>query len=240
MDAGVILLLWVLVGVILLVAMIVKFKINSIVALILSAIFIALVDGIPVGDLVTTMEDGLGGTLKSLALIVIFGAAIGKLMTDSGASQQFADTIVDKLGIKSLPVALLIIGVIFGMSMFYVVAFLIVAPLVISIAKEADIPYMCLIIPAVSGTMMSHSLFPPQPGPMALASAFGADIDAGPEGFCPRAFLLPIGRTNYSLGAVEDRSPVGLLRSIEGSGTVSSIIEPTSIFKTAAFSWYGA
>ena len=68
-------------------------------------------------------------------------------MTDSGASQQIADTIVDKLGIKLLPVALLIIGVIFGMSMFYEVAFLIVTPLVISIAKEADIPYMRLIIP---------------------------------------------------------------------------------------------
>lgn len=125
MNAGVVSLLWVLVGVVLLVAMIVKFKINSIIALILSAIFIALADGISVGDLVTTMEDGLGGTLKSLALIIIFGAAIGKLMTDSGASQQIADTIVDKLGIKLLPVALLIIGVIFGMSMFYEVAFLI-------------------------------------------------------------------------------------------------------------------
>lgn len=100
MNAGVVSLLWVLVGVVLLVAMIVKFKINSIIALILSAIFIALADGISVGDLVTTMEDGLGGTLKSLALIIIFGAAIGKLMTDSGASQQIADTIVDKLGIK--------------------------------------------------------------------------------------------------------------------------------------------
>ena len=176
MNAGVVSLLWVLVGVVLLVAMIVKFKINSIIALILSAIFIALADGISVGDLVTTMEDGLGGTLKSLALIIIFGAAIGKLMTDSGASQQIADTIVDKLGIKLLPVALLIIGVIFGMSMFYEVAFLIVTPLVISIAKEADIPYMRLIIPAVSGTTMGHSLFPPQPGPMALVSAFGAEV----------------------------------------------------------------
>ncbi len=75
MNAGVVSLLWVLVGVVLLVAMIVKFKINSIIALILSAIFIALADGISVGDLVTTMEDGLGGTLKSLALIIIFGAS---------------------------------------------------------------------------------------------------------------------------------------------------------------------
>lgn len=93
MNAGVVSLLWVLVGVVLLVAMIVKFKINSIIGAYSFRHFIALADGISVGDLVTTMEDGLGGTLKSLALIIIFGAAIGKLMTDSGASQQIALTL---------------------------------------------------------------------------------------------------------------------------------------------------
>ena len=160
MNAGVVSLLWVLVGVVLLVAMIVKFKINSIIALILSAIFIALADGISVGDLVTTMEDGLGGTLKSLALIIILGAAIGKLMTDSGASQQIADTIVDKLGIKLLPVALLIIGVIFGMSMFYEVAFLIVTPLVICSGL-----LLCHFIPGLDDMPLGNVMKPAERRP---------------------------------------------------------------------------
>lgn len=60
--------------------------------------------------------------------------------------------------------------------MFYEVAFLIAVPLVISIAKEANIPYMKLIIPTVTGATMGHSLFPPQPGPMALVSAFHVDV----------------------------------------------------------------
>ena len=129
-----------------------------------------------INQIVPTIQKGVGGVLSTLALIVIFGAIIGKLMTDSGASQQIADTIVDTMGIKLLPFALLIIGVIFGMSMFYEVAFLITVPLVISIAKEADIPYMQLIIPTIAGATMGHSMFPPQPGPMALVSAFHADI----------------------------------------------------------------
>ena len=71
MDAGVVSLLWVLVGVVLLVAMIVKFKINSIIALILSAIFIGLADGISVGDLVATMEDGLGSSRSRLSSFLV-------------------------------------------------------------------------------------------------------------------------------------------------------------------------
>lgn len=169
-------LIWVFVGILLLVFLIVKVKMHNILALILSGLFIAFAEGMKIGQIVPTIEKGVGGVLSTLALIVIFGAIIGKLMTDSGASQQIADTIVEKMGVKLLPFALLIIGTIFGMSMFYEVAFLITVPLVISIAKEAKIPYMKLIIPTIAGATMGHSIFPPQPGPMALVTAFHADI----------------------------------------------------------------
>lgn len=71
---------------------------------------------------------------------------------------------------------LLIVGTIFGMAIFYEVAFLIAAPVVISIAKEAKVPYMRLIIPNIVGATMGHSIFSPQPSPMALVTAFHADI----------------------------------------------------------------
>lgn len=169
-------LFWVFIGIALLVFLIVKVKMHNILALMISGLFIAFAEGMKINQIVPTIQKGVGGVLSTLALIVIFGAIIGKLMTDSGASQQIADTIVDTMGIKLLPYALLIIGVIFGMSMFYEVAFLITVPLVISIAKEANIPYMQLIIPTIAGATMGHSMFPPQPGPMALVSAFHADI----------------------------------------------------------------
>ncbi|MFD1484718.1 gluconate:H+ symporter [Lacticaseibacillus baoqingensis] len=176
MGADLLAMFWVLIGILLLVFMIVKLKIHNIIALILSGLFIAFAEGMPIAKMVPTIEAGLGSVLQSLVLIVIFGAIIGKLMTESGASQQIADTIVGKMGTKLLPFALLLIGMIFGMAMFYEVAFLITMPLVISIAKEAKIPYMKLVIPTVAGATMGHSIFPPQPGPMALVNAFHADI----------------------------------------------------------------
>lgn len=176
MSVDLMALVWVLVGIGLLVWMIIGLKIHNILALLISGLFIAFAEGMPITKIVTTVQKGVGGVLSTLALIVIFGAIIGKLMTESGASQQIADTIVAKMGINRLPFALLIIGTIFGMAMFYEVAFLITVPLVISIAKEAKIPYMRLIIPTVAGATMGHSLFPPQPGPMALVTTFHADI----------------------------------------------------------------
>ncbi|MDT6981580.1 gluconate:H+ symporter [Levilactobacillus zymae] len=176
MGADFLALLWVVVGIVLLVLMIVKFKMHNVVALLISGLFIAFAEGMSLTKIVPTIESGLGSVLSTLALIVVFGAIIGKLMTESGASQQIADTIVNAMGVKMLPFALLIVGTIFGMSMFYEVAFLITVPLVISIAKEANIPYMRLIIPTIAGATMGHSIFPPQPGPMALVTAFHADI----------------------------------------------------------------
>lgn len=80
------------------------------------------------------------------------------------------------MGLKKVEWALIIIGAVFGISVFYEVAFMILAPLVISIAKEAKVPYMRLGITMVAATTLSHSLFPPQPGPTALVDAYGADM----------------------------------------------------------------
>ena len=71
---------------------------------------------------------------------------------------------------------LLLVGAIFGISVFYEVAFIILAPLVISIAIEAKIPFLRLGMTMVAAATMAHSIFPPQPGPVALVDAYGADM----------------------------------------------------------------
>jgi len=173
---GLFALLWILVGIIILMILNLRFKMHNVIALLLVGLFVAIMEGMPLNKIIPTIETGIGGIFGQLALIIVFGAIIGKIMTESGASQRIADTVIAKCGTKFLPVGLLFIGVIFGIAMFYEVAFLIAVPLVLNIAKKANIPYMRLIIPTVVGATMGHSLFPPQPGPVALVSAFHANI----------------------------------------------------------------
>ena len=66
-------------------------------------------------------------------------------------------------------------GTVFGLAMFYEVAFIIMAPLIVAVAHEAKMPFMKLAIPAVAATTTAHSLFVPQPGPVALVDAYNAD-----------------------------------------------------------------
>ena len=144
--------LWVMLGIGLMLVLNIRYQINSMVALLLAAL------------------------LGELAIIVVFGAVIGKLMVDSGAAHQIAQTLLRRFGLKYVEAAVIIIGLIFGLAMFYEVAFIILAPLVIAIAVEAKIPFLKLAIPAVAAATTAHSLFPPQPGPVALVAAYGADM----------------------------------------------------------------
>ncbi|MBD8180288.1 gluconate permease [Pantoea agglomerans] len=169
-------LFWVLAGIAILVVLNLKYKFHNVFSLLIAGMFVAIMVGIPSDKIVGVVQMGIGSIMGHLALIIIFGAIIGKFMTESGASQQIADTVIRHCGTRFLSTGLMFIGVIFGIAMFYEVAFLIAMPLVMNIAKKANIPYMKLVIPTVVGATMGHSLFPPQPGPVALISAFHADI----------------------------------------------------------------
>lgn len=166
---------WVVLGIALMLLLNIKWKINAMVALLLAAVAIGLLEGYAPGDLLKTIETGFGSTLGSLAIIVVFGAVIGKLLVDSGAAAQIADTLIERLGVGKVKLAMVIAGTVFGLAMFYEVAFIILAPLVVAVAVEAKIPFLKIAIPAVAATTTAHSLFPPQPGPVALVEAYGAD-----------------------------------------------------------------
>lgn len=168
--------IWVALGVGLLLYLNIVVKLNSVLALLIVAILVGVLNGLSLTDVVTSVKTGFGSTLGSLAIIIGMGAVLGKLMVDSGAAQRVASTLLKKFGAKNVEWAILIVGAIFGISVFYEVAFIILAPLVISIAIEAKMPYLRLGITMVAAATMAHSIFPPQPGPTALVEAYGADM----------------------------------------------------------------
>ena len=181
--------LFVVLGIVLMLWLNIKFNLNALLALLLSTLFIGFLEIASValgflperdpvlspGNLLKTIQTGFGSTLGSLAIIVVFGAVIGKLMVDSGAASQIAETLIARLGIRLVKVAMVLTGTVFGLAMFYEVAFIIMAPLIVAVAHEAKMPFMKIAIPAIAATTTAHSLFVPQPGPVALVAAYGAD-----------------------------------------------------------------
>lgn len=139
-----------------------KFKINGMLALLLAAMFVGVCEELPLEAIGKSIKNGVGSTLGHSALIILFGAILGKLMVDSGAAQRVSSTLLKRFGPQKVQWAILVIGLIFGLAMFYEVAFLILAPLVISIAREAKIPFLKLGITMVAAATTAHSLAPPR------------------------------------------------------------------------------
>ena len=109
-------------------------------------------------------------------------------------------SLLARLGLRYVQLSVIIIGLIFGLAMFYEVAFIMLAPLVIVIAAEAKIPFLKLAIPAVAAATTAHSLFPPQPGPVALVNEFGEYPHPKPRIICEYAHAMgngPGGLTEY-------------------------------------------
>ena len=127
--------LFLVLGIVLMLVLNIKYKMNSMIALLLAALLVGVLAGMDLTMLLHTIKVGFGSTLGELAIIVVFGAVIGKLMVDSGAAHRIAQTLLSHFGLKYVQYAVIVIGLIFGLAMFYEVAFIIMAPLIITAAE---------------------------------------------------------------------------------------------------------
>ena len=126
------------IGVALLLLLMIKFKLNGFLSLIIVSLIVGVLEGMPIDGVVTSIKNGVGGTLGSLALVIGFGAILGKLMADSGGAQRIAMTLIEKFGKKRIQWAVLITGVVAGFALFYEIGFVLLIPLVFTIAAEAE------------------------------------------------------------------------------------------------------
>ena len=169
-------LLIVAIGVILLIILISKFKLNTFIALLIVSFCVALTLGIPMEKVVSTIETGIGGTLGHIALIFGLGAMLGRLVADAGGAQRIAMTLINKFGETKIEWAVVVASFIVGIAMFFEVGLVLLIPIVFSIAREMKVSLLSLGIPMLAALLATHSFLPPHPGPTVIAGEYGADI----------------------------------------------------------------
>ena len=110
-------------GIVLLFFLIVKVKLNSFLSLLLVAGILAFCEELPIGNIVPTIEKGLGATLGGLAIVVSFGAMLGKLLEESGGAQRITTTLIHVFGKKNVKWAVsltgFIVGILSGLSTMF-------------------------------------------------------------------------------------------------------------------------
>jgi Gnt-I system high-affinity gluconate transporter len=169
-------LLIVLLGLLLLVCLISWGKVNAFLAFLVVSLFTGLLLGIPFSQITKSLYKGIGDTLGQLAIVIVLGAMLGKLVAESGAAQRIATVMMDIFGVKYIQWALMATGFIIGIPLFYNVGFVLMVPLIFSVVYKYKLPAVYIGLPMLASLSVTHGFLPPHPSPAALVSMFNANM----------------------------------------------------------------
>lgn len=165
-----------IIGLALMLVLIIKFKIHAMVSILIGAVTIGIVGGMSFGDIVTAVDDGIGNTLKGIALLVGLGSMFGAILEVSGGAQTLAVTMVKKFGDEKAAWALGITGLVIAMPVFFDAGLIILIPLAFSLANRTKRSSLFYVIPLLAGLAVGHAFIPPTPGPVLVATMLGVEL----------------------------------------------------------------
>lgn len=163
-------------GIALLLLLVIKAELHAFVALLVVSVAVAAVAGISPTEIPGLLEDGMGDTLGEIAIIVALGAMLGRLIQESGASEVLSGRLLAAFGERRAPLAVGVTALIFGIPVFFDVGFIILLPLIYSVAQRSGRSVISIALPAVGGLAIMHAVLPPHPGPVAAAGLLGANL----------------------------------------------------------------
>ena len=170
-------------GISLLLALILRFKMQAFLALVLVSVVVAASsrfvnpDAVPLTQVAETIVSSMGGALGFIATIIGIGAIFGAILEHSGGTQSLANSLVRIFGKRRAPWAMLLTGFIISIPVFLDVALVILAPLLYALARDTKRPLLVFGLPLVAGMAVTHAFVPPTPGPVAVA--FILDVNLG-------------------------------------------------------------
>jgi len=170
------LVVYLLISIIFIIVFTTRYNIHPFIVLFLVAIFYGLVSGMPFEKIIASVNDGFGGTLGSIGLIIIFGIIIGAFLENSGGAYKIADRVLHLTGEKRVPLAMGFIGYFVSIPVFADSGFILLSPLNKSLSKKAKITLSGSAIALALGLIVTHTLVPPTPGPIAAAGILHADL----------------------------------------------------------------
>lgn len=197
-------------GLILLLVLIIRYRMQAMIAILVGAVAIGLAAGMPFELIIKSVNDGMGNTLEGIALLVGLGSMFGAILEISGGAQTLAVTMADRFGDKKAAWALGITGLVIAMPVFFDAGLIILIPLAFSLAKRTSRSSLYYAIPLLAGLAVGHAFIPPTPGPVLVATMLGVDLGwvimvgvvcgafamivAGPVwgAYCGKRYFIPV------------------------------------------------
>jgi len=165
--AGTVGLLLVLVG---------RLRVHAAVGLTIAAIALGMTAGIPIVKVPLAFTAGAGEMMGHITIILGMGAILGQLLASSGAAGALGRALVDSCGPKGLPWALLCLGVLVGMPVFFEVGLVLLMPVIVDAARRCARPPILVGVPVLAGLSITHGLLPPHPAALLAATEYHAPL----------------------------------------------------------------
>ena len=152
-------------------------KLDAFLALLLTAFAVGLVNGLGALGTLQSILRGLGATLGGVTLVLVFGAMLGALVDSSGAARVITQRLVARFGPRRVQLAMVLTGFLVGLPMLYNAGFLLLIPLVYTVAAQTGLSIVWVGVPLAAALSVTHGFLPPHPAPTFVAFAYGADVN---------------------------------------------------------------
>ena len=160
----------------LLLLLVVRLRLHAALGLAVAALTLGVAAGMPVKQVPLSFTAGVGGMMGRIAIILAMGAVLGQLLASSGAGAALGNWLVKSFGTRGLPWALLCLGILVGMPVFFEVGLVLLLPIVVEAARRTGRPAILVGLPVMAGLSVMHGLVPPHPSAMLAATVFHADV----------------------------------------------------------------
>ncbi|MFV0592287.1 MAG: GntP family permease [Draconibacterium sp.] len=160
----------------LLLFMVLKLKINAFITLLIISIYVGILTGMPLKNILQSIQDGMGSTLGFVATVVGLGAIFGQMLESSGGALSLAHSLIKKFGKEKATWAMVITGFVVAIPVFLDVGFIILVPIIYALSKDTGKSLLYYGIPLLAGLAVTHSFIPPTPGPVAVSDILNAQL----------------------------------------------------------------
>ncbi|OPZ79467.1 MAG: Inner membrane permease YgbN [Alphaproteobacteria bacterium ADurb.Bin438] len=153
-----------------------KFKVHPFLALLTAAFGYGIAVQMPLQDVVKSVNDGFGGTIGYIGIVIIAGTIIGTFLEKTGGAIRLAKSTLKITGEKNVPATMSIMGFVVSIPVFCDSGFVILSSLNKALTRKAKITLASSAIALSLGLYATHTMVPPTPGPIAAAGIVEADL----------------------------------------------------------------
>ena len=156
--------------------MVLKLKVSAFISLLITAVYVGIITGMPLNEITKSIQNGMAGTLGFVATVVGLGAIFGQLLESSGGAESLARFLLRKFGEKRAPWAMVITGFLVAIPIFLDVGFIILVPIIYALSRDSKKSLLYYAIPLLAGLAVTHAFVPPTPGPVAVADIINVSL----------------------------------------------------------------